>query len=96
MRSTGEVAALELQALADDESMALREGLQGAGLEHERRSLRLRPTDLAWQWLDSTSLELSFTLPPGAYATVVLAELGDLSEPPRHRVQSQVPSPREP
>ncbi len=83
LRSTAQVAALELEALADEESIALREGLQQAGLEHERRSLRLRPTDLTWQWLGSTCLELSFTLPPGAYATVVLAELGDLREPSR-------------
>ncbi|MDQ3205456.1 MAG: tRNA pseudouridine(13) synthase TruD [Pseudomonadota bacterium] len=83
LRSAGQVAALEREALADEESIALREGLEQAGLEHERRSLRLRPTDMSWQWLDAGSLELSFTLPPGAYATVVLAELGELREPAR-------------
>ncbi|MDQ3287077.1 MAG: tRNA pseudouridine(13) synthase TruD [Pseudomonadota bacterium] len=80
LRSTGQVAAMELEAVADEESVVLRAGLEQAGLDHERRSLRLRPTDLSWQWLDASSLELSFTLPPGAYATVVLAELGDLRE----------------
>ncbi|HSM12234.1 MAG TPA: tRNA pseudouridine(13) synthase TruD [Lysobacter sp.] len=83
LRSRDEVAALELAALADDESLALREGLEQAGLEHERRALRLRPKELQWQWLQPEALELSFTLPPGAYATVVLAELGDLREPGR-------------
>jgi len=83
LRSCDEVAALELDALADDESLALRLGLEQAGLEHERRALRLRPSDLQWQWLDPEALELSFTLPAGAYATVVLAELGEVREPGR-------------
>jgi tRNA pseudouridine13 synthase len=39
----------------------------------------LCPADLRWQWLDDTALQLSFSLPPGAYATVVLAELGDMN-----------------
>ena len=81
LRSRGEVAALELTALADEESVSLRHGLEQAGLEHERRALRLKPAELRWQWLEPTALELAFTLPPGAYATVVLAELGSLHEP---------------
>jgi tRNA pseudouridine13 synthase len=31
--------------------------------------------DLHWRWLDSETLELSFELPAGAYATVVVREL---------------------
>lgn len=83
LRSRDAVAALELAALADDESLTLRQGLEAAGLDQERRALRLRPTELGWRWLDEAALELAFVLPPGAYATVVLAELGGLREPGR-------------
>jgi len=65
--------------VADKDALAMRAGLEAAGVEHERRALRLRPADLRWEWLDDTSLQLSFSLPPGAYATVVLAELGDMN-----------------
>jgi tRNA pseudouridine13 synthase len=80
LRSTEAVRALELQALDDAESRALREGLESAGMKQERRALRLRPQDLAWDWLDDGALRLSFGLPPGAYATTVLAELGDFGK----------------
>lgn len=79
LRSCAAVAELELRAMADEDALALRAGLESAGLEQERRALRLRPTELRWEWLDDTSLQLSFSLPPGAYATVVLAELGDMN-----------------
>jgi tRNA pseudouridine13 synthase len=49
-------------------------GLVAAGLEQERRALRVRVRDLAWQ-LDDAGLELAFELPAGAYATAVLREL---------------------
>jgi tRNA pseudouridine13 synthase len=79
LRSRAAVAELEMQAVADEDALALRAGLESAGLEQERRALRLRPADLSWEWLDDPSLQLSFSLPPGAYATVVLAELGDMN-----------------
>ncbi len=50
-------------------------GLASAGLQHERRALRLHPAALAWNWRDDAALELRFTLPAGAYATVVVREL---------------------
>ena len=78
LRSTGTVHALETAALADEESLVLRAGLDRAGLRQERRSLRLRPIELAWEWLGPDQLRLRFTLPPGCYATTVLAELGDV------------------
>lgn len=53
----------------------LAQGLAAAKMEQERRPLRLLPKQLAWRWLDSESLELSFELPAGAYATVVVREL---------------------
>lgn len=53
----------------------LAEGLVAARMEQERRPLRLLPKDLRWRWLDGEALELSFELPAGAYATVVVREL---------------------
>ena len=47
-----------------------------AGLEQERRALRVLPEGLRWDWPDPSSLQLSFSLPPGSYATAVLAQLG--------------------
>lgn len=79
LRSRAAAAEVEMQSLADEDALALRAGLESAGLEQERRALRLCPADLRWQWLDDTSLQLAFSLPPGAYATVVLAELGDMN-----------------
>jgi tRNA pseudouridine13 synthase len=83
LRSTGAVAELERQALAGDQAKALREGLEHAGLEQERRALRLRPRELRWQWREDRALAVCFALPAGAYATVVLAELGELAAPMR-------------
>jgi tRNA pseudouridine13 synthase len=53
----------------------LADGLVAARMDQERRPLRLLPKDLRWQWLDGNALELSFELPAGAYATVVVREL---------------------
>ena len=50
------------------------EGLAAAGLEQERRALRIRVEGLHWA-LEGETLELGFTLPRGAYATAVLNEL---------------------
>ena len=79
LRTRETAAALELAAVADDTASALRNGLEAAGLEQERRALRFRPADLAWRWLAPDVLELSFSLPAGGYATTVLAELGEVS-----------------
>ncbi|MEP6906856.1 MAG: tRNA pseudouridine(13) synthase TruD [Pseudoxanthomonas sp.] len=80
LRSVGECAALEHAALQDDDSVALRKGLEDAGLKQERRSLRLLVADLKWQWAEDGSLSLSFSLPPGSYATAVLQELGPTAD----------------
>ena len=68
-----------MQSLAGDDARALMAGLESAGLHQERRALRLRPEDVTWRWQGDASLQLGFSLPPGAYATVVLAELGDMN-----------------
>jgi len=48
--------------------------LEAAGLEHERRSLRLPVRGLEWQIGDGT-LTLAFELPRGTFATAVLHEV---------------------
>ena len=80
LRTSGQARALELQAVADGQSLRLRDGLERAGLEQERRALRLRPEGLTWRWPSAHVLELEFTLPPGTYATALLAELGTLED----------------
>ncbi len=80
LRSTGEALALESAVLADEQALALRAGLEAAGLKQERRSLRLRPALLQHQWLQPDVLEISFALPPGCYATAVLHELGTVTD----------------
>lgn len=51
-------------------------GLEQAGMKQERRALRLPVRELQWQLADEL-LTLSFFLPAGSYATVVLRELID-------------------
>lgn len=53
----------------------LADGVAAARMDQERRPLRLLPKDLRWHWPNDKTLELSFELPAGAYATVVAREL---------------------
>ena len=80
LRSTGAACDIELAALTGDTATRLRAGLERAGLKQERRALRLRPAELAWDWRDNGALELRFALPPGSYATTVLQELGEITD----------------
>ena len=80
LRSAGQCAEMELAALEDDDAIALRAGLETAGLKQERRALRLVAEGLAWQWQDDSALRLEFSLPPGCYATALLQELGPVTD----------------
>ncbi len=40
----------------------------------------MRVDGLAWSWPEPACLQLEFGLPPGAYATGLLAELGEVME----------------
>ncbi len=73
LHSGGTVKALEMQ-IAENHA-ELRQGLENAGLEQDRRPLRLVPESLEWNWTEADQLELSFSLPAGSYATMVLREL---------------------
>ncbi|MDZ7667925.1 MAG: tRNA pseudouridine(13) synthase TruD [Gammaproteobacteria bacterium] len=72
-------AALAMESRALAPHGALCEGLEHAGLRQERRSLVLRAADLSWH-ADADALEVSFSLPPGTYATALLGEAFTLSD----------------
>ena len=76
--ATGDVARLEQEVLAESE--VWRHGLESAGLEQDRRALRLRVGELDWERAGPASLCLSFSLSRGGYATTVLRELVELYE----------------
>jgi tRNA pseudouridine13 synthase len=77
LRTTDGVAALE-RAVAEAHA-ALARGLEEAGMEQQRRALRVRVAALRHAWRDD-ALQLEFELPAGAYATTVLAELGEVAD----------------
>jgi len=77
LRTRGQVRLIEESVL--EPFGELRAGLEKADMKQERRSLRVRVNELAWQWLADDALQLSFGLAPGSYATEVLAELGEVS-----------------
>ena len=73
LRSTGEVAETELAvATAFPDLVA---GLVANGLRQERRTTVLQASDLRFEWLSSSDLELRFNLKSGSYATVILREI---------------------
>ena len=75
LRSADAVRALELAAI--EAYPTLTSGLERAGLEQERRALRLAVGDLVGEWEGEYSLVLDFHLGVGAFATTVLRELCD-------------------
>lgn len=74
LRVGGEVAVLEKAVTERFEPVPSL--MAHAGLEQERRSLRLRVEGLEMQLVEDT-LEFAFGLGPGEFATTVLRELGD-------------------
>ena len=77
LRSAGAVREIESAIAAEHPDLC--QGLETVGLSQERRALRVRVGDLQWQWPADDVLRLDFSLPPGAYATSVLAELGEVT-----------------
>jgi tRNA pseudouridine13 synthase len=54
--------------------------LENEGLDLSYRAARLIADDFCWRFCDDDSLQLEFALPPGGYATAVLAELVNYTE----------------
>ncbi|GFM52252.1 tRNA pseudouridine(13) synthase TruD [Pseudomonas capsici] len=71
-------ATAELENRIAAEQIALCEWLIKAGMEHERRILRLPIGRLTWHYPEPDILQLEFVLPPGCFATVLVRELVDL------------------
>ena len=68
-------AARELEDRVVAETAALCRGLERERLDQDRRPLRLAVRKLDFRPGSDRRVTLSFSLPPGAYATTVLAEL---------------------
>lgn len=54
-------------------------GLEKLSLKQERRALRVLPKEMRWEWLDQSTLSVSFALPAGSYATMVIRELFEVN-----------------
>ena len=70
--STGAIA--ELEASVAQRYRALADGLAKAGLEPERRPLRVPVRELSWR-VEGSDVHLQFRLPRGSFATADLHEL---------------------
>jgi tRNA pseudouridine13 synthase len=65
--------AVEQQSLADcADLIAL---LERERVEAARRAMLVIPRDMRWSWRDDATLELSFWLPAGSFATSIVREL---------------------
>lgn len=67
--------ALRLETACLAPFAEIRDGLERAGLEQDRRALRVAARELHWTWEADDRLRLEFTLPTGSYATALLREL---------------------
>lgn len=67
-----------LETAIGDRHLALCQWLARAGMNHERRILRLPIGGLTWHYPEPDILQLEFVLPAGCFATVVVRELVDL------------------
>ncbi|MDH5785429.1 MAG: tRNA pseudouridine(13) synthase TruD [Chromatiales bacterium] len=73
--SSAQGEALEIERLALSSVETFQSGLEKAGLEQERRALKLEVKGLEWEWLKPDALQVRFSLPSGSYATAVLREI---------------------
>lgn len=70
--ATGDALAVEAEVASREAALCAL--LESAGLEHERRSLRLPVRDLVWR-MEGDQLVLGFELPRGTFATAVVHEI---------------------
>ncbi len=67
--------ALEIENAVLASNSQLTQGLINFAVDMDRRALRTQAENLHWQFLDSNTLQLSFFLSAGSYATALLREL---------------------
>ncbi len=77
-------AAQALENGVAERHATLCDGMEHAGLDQDRRALVACPADLSWAWPQADQLVLTFALPAGQYATSVLEEILQTTEPERH------------
>ncbi|MDE0055234.1 MAG: tRNA pseudouridine(13) synthase TruD [Gammaproteobacteria bacterium] len=77
LQSTGAARGLEECAIRSHHEIAL--ALEHVGLRQQRRALAAIPKNLSWR-LDDDALTVEFSLGPGAYATMVLREVGEFHD----------------
>lgn len=75
--SSGACLSLETEALSEHADWC--DGLEHVGLSQERKPLKLSVGDLSYDF-SGHQLRLSFSLPSGAFATSVLAEIADVHD----------------
>lgn len=73
LRPASECAVFEQQCLHAFAGVC--KALESNGLAYQRRALRLKVSDLSWQYINEQTLELCFSLLAGCFATSVLREL---------------------
>jgi len=74
----------ELERSIAEETPLFMQSLERAGMKQERRAMRLLPVNMQWDFSAENSIDVSFELTKGSYATAVLRELGeiiDVSQP---------------
>lgn len=70
---SGQALALEQAIISTYPELS--NGLLESKVEADRRALRVKASELAWQFENDNSLHLSFELPAGSYATALLREI---------------------
>ncbi|MBL4762102.1 MAG: tRNA pseudouridine(13) synthase TruD [Gammaproteobacteria bacterium] len=85
--SSADIKTLE-QSKADANEV-LKTGLETAGLNQERRALRVFPENFTWSWVDETTLALEFALPSGCYATSLLDAVLQVNDVQHQQAQHQ-------
>jgi len=78
---------LDLEKTISAPLQELCDGMEHAGLKQERRDLVSNIENMQWQWLsnkEELSLNISFALASGHYATSVLQEFIQVEEPDRY------------
>ncbi len=73
--------AMQLESNILQNEVLFRQGLEQAGLKMDRRTLRMLPKDLTYDFIESDTIRLEFSLSSGQYATTVLAELFNCQQP---------------
>ncbi len=73
--------ALEIEQEVLHEQNFLCNALEHKGVTADRRAMRCIPKDLSWKVVNEKELHLAFSLASGSYASSLLKELGDITEP---------------